>query len=205
MVTTAFLASKYLSGLAQVLPDAPERVRVVFVPTAGSCFPDAAWIDRERSWFTSNGFPVRDLELVDASPSSVDAALRAADLVYVAGGNTYFLLYHMQQTRFWDAISNTGIIYVGVSAGAIVAGPDIAHIADLDDRALAPGLTDTTGAGIVKDRILPHYDDGRYRPTIDRILGAWPYHTPATTLDDDQAIVVHNGVAGLAASPKGSL
>ncbi|NUS73445.1 MAG: type 1 glutamine amidotransferase-like domain-containing protein [Corynebacteriales bacterium] len=193
MITRALLASKYVSGVAEILDTEPARVRTVFVPTAGSAYDTASWIAVEREWLTRNGFPVEDLELATASPELVAEKLSNADMIYVAGGNTYFLLEHMQRTRFWKALEHHNPIYVGVSAGAIVTCPDIAHIADLDERELAPGLADTTAAGLVDFSILPHVDYPKVQDKITAILSHWPDGKPLVKLNDDEAIVLEVG------------
>ncbi|MGL5824091.1 MAG: Type 1 glutamine amidotransferase-like domain-containing protein, partial [Nocardioides sp.] len=156
-----FLASKRVGGLAHILPSSPGELRTVFVPTAGVPFEAAPWLDRRRAWLTSAGFEFEDLELSSASPDEVAGSLAGADLVYVEGGNTYYLLEQMRRCRFWEAMAQSRAIYAGCSAGAIVVCPDIAYIAGLDDRSAAPGLVSTEGAGLVRFGILPHMDDPR--------------------------------------------
>jgi len=205
MIERAFLGSKHVGGLSHVLPGDPGDLRTVFVPTAGSAYGSAPWIDMRRQWLVRNGFRFDELELATSSPQATLRALSKAEFVYVEGGNTYFLLHHMKRTLFWDALAGLGIVYAGVSAGAIVACPDIAYIRDLDDRSLAPELVDTRGAGVIDFRILPHFDDPRVRPTIDRILAGWPERDSLVKLNDDEAIVVSDGSWRVISSPAGDL
>ena len=85
---TAFLASKYLSGMSFVLPSDPGDLRTVFVPTAGGADTDAPWIERDREWLATNGFAFSELDLQEHDAAEVETALQNADLVCVAGGNT---------------------------------------------------------------------------------------------------------------------
>ena len=206
MIERAFLGSKHLGGLSHVLPADPRDLRTVFVPTAGCVYGAAApWIDARRQWLVRNGFRFDELELATSTPQDTNRVLSSADFVYVEGGNTYFLLHHMRRTLFWDALAGLEVIYGGASAGAIVACPDIAYIQDLDDRSMAPELVDTTGAGIIDFRILPHLDDLRVRPAIDRILASWPEHDSLVKLNDDEAIVVSGDSWKIVGSPAGDL
>jgi dipeptidase E len=205
MIERAFLGSKHVGGLSHVLPGDPADLRTVFVPTAGSVYEPAPWIDARRQWLVRNGFRFDELELATSTPRVTARVLSTADLVYVEGGNTYFLLHHMRRTLFWDALAGLDVVYGGASAGAIVACPDIGYIQDLDDRSLAPELADTTGAGIIDFRILPHFDDPRARPTIDRILADWPEQDALVKLNDDEAIIVTDGSWRVISSPAGDL
>lgn len=64
------------------------------------------------------------LDLMDGSikgwPSSPEDALENADCVFVDGGNTFWLRAHMES--YMDLLRDSKAVYVGVSAGAIVAG-----------------------------------------------------------------------------------
>lgn len=202
---TAFLASTYLSGMSSVLPSDPPDLRTVFVPTAGGAYPAAPWIDRDREWLAANGFAFTELDLQEREAAEVETALQNADLVYVAGGNTYFLLQEMKRTNFFEIVCNLDAVYVGASAGAIVLCPDIAYIADLDDRALAPDLEDTRGAGVVDFRILPHMDDVRIKPQLDRIIADWRHDMPLVKLTDAEAVAWNEGRWRVVSSPQGDL
>jgi len=75
--------------------------------------------------------------------AAVKDAVTRADCVYVEGGNTFWLAHHMRRTGFRDALQaacSTNVLpdgrkgvfqgkdplYIGISAGAIVAGKSIA-------------------------------------------------------------------------------
>ncbi|MEU7743340.1 Type 1 glutamine amidotransferase-like domain-containing protein [Nonomuraea sp. NPDC049158] len=202
MTRTLFLASKYLGGLKAVLPAHPAELRTVFIPTAGTAYADAPWIDQEREWLSRNGFIFQDLELARADVSQVAHVIDSAELVIVPGGNTYFLLHHMQRTRFWDALKPTESVYAGVSAGAIVTCPDVAYIDDLDERELAPDLATTQGGWLVDFFVLPHIDDVRVHDKISRIIDGWTAGDRLVTLADDQAVIVSDGGDRTVRSPK---
>jgi peptidase E len=71
------------------------------------------------------------LEIEDPKLSTLDIqqCLSRADIVYVDGGNTFFLQYHILKSGFWDAVDpllkSNKLLYMGASAGAIVAGQSI--------------------------------------------------------------------------------
>lgn len=84
------------------------------------------------------------------------------DIFYVAGGNTFKLLKYSRLARFDKAITKLlqrGGIYIGVSAGSIIMGPDI-KIAGLGDDPDINNinLDDLRGFSFVEYIIYPHYD-----------------------------------------------
>ena len=94
----------------------------------------------------------------DVADHTVDE-LDPEDVIFVLGGNTFDLLHHLQSR---DALAlapehvRRGGVYFGSSAGAVLAGADIAvaGFADPNDA----GVTDTRGLGLLGDAIVrPHY------------------------------------------------
>jgi dipeptidase E len=201
MSRSLFLASKRIGGISHVLPAAPSELRTVFVPTAGVPFNAAPWIDKRRAWLDDAGFRYEELELSRSDRERTAALVGTADLIYVEGGNTYFLLEHMQRCDFWGAMVGARAVYSGCSAGAVVACPDIGYVGDLDDRSAAPGLATTAGAGLVPFGILPHMDDMRVADQLAAIVKGWTTDQLLIGLDDDQALVVTDGLVRCVASP----
>lgn len=95
----------------------------------------------------------------DLRGRSADDLDPETDIVFVLGGNTFDLLHHLQ-TRDALALAPAhvarGGVYYGGSAGAVLAGADIAIAAFADPN--DAGVTDTTGLRMLGDAIVrPHY------------------------------------------------
>ncbi|CAB4910770.1 MAG: hypothetical protein F2923_00750 [Actinobacteria bacterium] len=94
-----------------------------------------------------------------------------ADLVWIAGGNTFVLARAMKQSGFKAALLQANLerelaqlpslIYGGYSAGAVVVGPDLQGIHLMDDPNVVPAgydpATEVLTLGFIQDRIIPHY------------------------------------------------
>ena len=115
------------------------------------------------------------------------------DVVFVIGGNTFDLLHHVQ-TRGAAALAREhvrrGGIYYGGSAGAVLAGADIAvaGFADPNDA----GVTDTAGLRLLGNAIVrPHY-------TADDRDEAWGWAAQGFTVlgvPETSGVAVVDGVA----------
>ena len=87
------------------------------------------------------------------------------------GGNTFKLQYLTRKYGLDKFIKDQvakGAVYIGGSAGAYLACPDIAHVASLDHNEY---VTDGnfTGLGLMQDYVLCHYlEDDRHQE--DRLL-----------------------------------
>jgi dipeptidase E len=106
-----------------------------------------------------SGFAALGLELTSVhNAGDPVAAVRAADAIFVGGGNTFRLLDRMHRTGLVDAIRDrvaAGARYVGTSAGTNVAGPTIKTTNDM------PIVQPPTfeAIGLVPFNINPHYVD----------------------------------------------
>jgi hypothetical protein len=71
------------------------------------------------------------IECIDCAskPEEAAAAIETAPAIWVPGGNTFFLAHHMRASGAACAIRRRvledGVLYVGCSAGSIVAGCSI--------------------------------------------------------------------------------
>ena len=98
---------------------------------------------------------------IQDEPSCEDKILSTisqCDIIYVSGGNTFYLLNELRKSRGWQAIKNAvkaGKIYIGESAGAILAAPDTRYATPMDEN--SPNMSDFTGLNLVDFCVVPHF------------------------------------------------
>lgn len=102
-----------------------------------------------------------------AKTEDLTALLTNANLIWVAGGNTFVLARAMAQSQFKTALIQASvqahhtITYAGYSAGAAVAGPDLQGIHLMDDPNIIPEFYDPasqpTSLHLIDQRIIPHF------------------------------------------------
>ncbi|MEU9870065.1 Type 1 glutamine amidotransferase-like domain-containing protein [Actinomadura sp. NPDC048021] len=110
--------------------------------------------------------------------------------MFVAGGYPIFLLEHVRRSGFdrlaAPAVADGALAYVGISAGAALAGPDLRPLQSSDD----PGaVVSTAGLGLVPFVVLPHRNRGR-AARHDRLTGDPARTWPVISINDDQAVSV---------------
>lgn len=95
--------------------------------------------------------------------------LAGFDVIYVNGGNTYFLLYWAKKSGFDKLIVDfvgRGGLYVGVSAGSLIAGNSIEVLDYVGGDENLIGLSDLSGFGFLEYAIIPHYDKEKREQAI---------------------------------------
>ena len=186
------LLSSGLGYLTEFVGKAPESVSIVFIPTAGNPDTDVWWIDKDRDVLAKMGFHFTELDIADKKPEELEGVLDGVDLVYVAGGYTYYLLEQVRNSGF-DAVLqgfvDRGGMYVGASAGALVVGPDIEPCASIDDANYGPSLKSSHGLGLVPIVPMPHYSMSERRSGIDTIVEKYKVTYEIVPITDDEAIV----------------
>jgi dipeptidase E len=191
-----FLGSAGLGALPDWLTSAPRPVRrAVLVPTAANPLPSAPWVDAADRVLSQAGIRVDRLDLEQAAEDDVRRALEPADLVFVAGGFPLFLLDHAIRSGFAalvaPAVRSGRLDYVGISAGAALAAPDLAYFREPDaaiDRGDPGTPGSTTGLSLAPFLVLAHRNRGR-APRHDRQIAQHGAHN-YLSINDNQAITM---------------
>ena len=133
-----------------------EKVKVLYITTAidGEDDSDTRWIDEEFQTILDLGIIK---ENVKEYKMDYDIDLSLYDMIYMMGGNTFYLLKKIRDAKFdikLKEVINNGMIYVGSSAGSIILGNTIELALSYDKNDV--NLTDFTGLKLVDGIIVPH-------------------------------------------------
>ena len=150
---------------AEYLFDKPfGELRIAVVPTAANAETgDKQWFQNNLQVFRDKGCTLVTVELEGKTEGELRTECAGFDAVFITGGNTYYLLYHMQQSGFDKVVTDlvrSGVVYIGSSAGSVVACPNI-NTASGDDASVVP-LSNYTGLGFVTYCIVPHLNKAKY-------------------------------------------
>jgi dipeptidase E len=203
-----FLASSGLTYIKEFVGAPPASMNMLFIPTAGNLDDDIWWIDKDLDVLTKMGFQIHQFDIEGASRETLTSALDDIAIVYIAGGNTFYLLKQLRQTGFdkllIDFVAKGGL-YAGASAGALVAGLDIQPVAALDEPEKVQGLDSTKGLGLTNTVPIPHYDFQNRKSQTDIIKQTYGKQFDIILLTDDQALVVQDDSYKVVESPRSSL
>lgn len=191
-----FLTSVKLDGLLEVITDEPAKVRIAFVATAADPYEDKWFIEADRKKLSEMGFQPIEIDLKGKTKKELFGILKDMDVIYIAGGNTFYLLEKVRESGFDQIVQtllDSGIIYAGASAGAVLAGPTIEPIRALDDPSKATGLKSYEGLGLINFVVLPHYGKEKYKEKFKKIMSEFGSRGfKLIPLTDEQSIIVEN-------------
>ena len=133
-----------------------EKAKMLYITTAidGEDDSDTNWIDKEFQTILDLGIKEENIEEYKMDH---DIDLSLYDMIYMMGGNTFYLLKKIRDTKFdiklKEAIEK-GTIYIGSSAGSIILGNTIELALAYDENQV--NLRDFTGLKVVDGIIFPH-------------------------------------------------
>ena len=187
------LLSKGLSAISKVIPDSSKTYKIAFIPTAADTYENKSFIEEDREKLSNMGFHLTEYDIKQKNKEQLLNELQSFDALYITGGNSFYLLNKAQQSGFAEVVKilvEKGIVYIGGSAGAAVAGKSIEPVALLDDPSKAPELHSTDGFGFVDFVILPHYGKEKYADLYKKIIAQYKDQYKLVTITDKQAILV---------------
>ncbi len=193
-----FLASSaylVLDQLIPLLPDNPHNLKLAFIPTAADPYAvdNRPWFDADRAKLVAMGFAVTDYDLKGKNPQSLHEDLSKYQVIFVSGGNTYYLLNEVKKSGFDIVIKRllaSGVVYIGSSAGSVIMCPTIDHARAIEHPELVPELTDYTAIGLTAKLIAPHYGNPKYNERYKQMESEWG--DKLILLRDDQAVIVND-------------
>ena len=188
---TTLKIDEYIANLAKEHAGG-NRANALFIPTASHDF--MPYYNTFHKVYTGVFNIKTDVALTvfkEPDMEKMKAKFEKADMIYVGGGDTVFMIEHWKQSGLLPLIEdayNRGVIIAGLSAGAICWFSDIytdsaAALGEGDKYAMFQGLNWING------KISPHY--GARMLDFDKIvcynLGC------AYGIEDDAALVIENG------------
>ena len=131
---------------------------MAYIGTAAETAPDQEWPKANRAALKEAGFNFREYTIKDKSADDLRRDLTDFPILFFEGGDPFYLLEQMQKMNTKETIRELARerIYIGCSAGATMAGPDIFPARHNFD-ATFPQLTDTRGLGLVEIVVLNHW------------------------------------------------
>jgi len=121
---------------------------------------DLSWVQEDRDGLNNNGFITFDYTITGKSLSQIKQDLSDIEVLYISGGNEFYLREKSNESNFDSFVREFvgyGGIYIGTSAGSIIAGEDMTALQKLSDMEALQKPVETKGFGLVNFTILPHW------------------------------------------------
>ncbi len=188
---TTLAIDEYIASLAKARAG-EARANALFIPTASHDF--MPYYNTFHKVYTGTFNIKTDVALTvfkEVDVEKLRAKFEKADMIYVGGGDTVFMLEHWKQSGLLPLIEDAyerGVIIAGLSAGAICWFSDM-----YTDSAAALGEGDKyamfSGLKWIEGKISPHY--GSRMLDFDEIVCYNSFR--AYGIEDNAALIIEDG------------
>ncbi len=192
LLTSTGLANQNITNQFLQLIDKPvSQIKVIFIPTAARSEQELRYVNISKKELINLGISEANIKTENLSKPVTNKEVRDFDVIYVCGGNTFYLLKKVRETGFDMVIKdsvNANNLYFGVSAGSIIACPNIDIASPFDENDV--NLADLAGLNLIDIIVSPHYRK-EDKSIIDNFKKKSQYKV--IPLTDEQALLVIDG------------
>lgn len=156
-----------------------------------------AKLDEHFAYYQNLGIQIEEIDLREYSESAdILKKFKEFDVLWLNGGNSFYLRLILAESGADKVLSEaieSGVVYGGDSAGALVAGPTLKHFEAADDASVVSRVI-YDGLGFTDTVILPHWGSEEYGHILEGIeqkLQKDAYKT--LRLTDDEFVMIENG------------
>lgn len=190
LLTSAGFENPKIGKLFLELINKPaNEIKIIFIPTAAITKEEKYYVGKCEKELLGVGIRNQNIKVLELEHEILYKDVENFDVIYVCGGNTFHLLDKVRNTGFDKIIKQfieEGKIYVGVSAGSIIMGPNI-QIAILGDKDEC-GIKDFTGLNLTNIAVSPHTNT---KEDVDRVNAfAEQIGYKILPLTDNQALLI---------------
>mgnify|MGYP000280056795 CR=1 FL=1 len=129
LLTSNGLSNESICSALEDLVGKPAKdTKIAFIPTAANSERgDKDWLINDLYRIKQQGYIVDIIELTALTPDAIVKALDDKDVLFVGGGNTFYLSYWLQKSGLFDLLPELlkTKVYTGISAGSMVMGESL--------------------------------------------------------------------------------
>ena len=172
-----------------------ESKKILFIPTATNVDEYKKYIHLTQKAFEDFGYEVENFDISIFSEEIAKEKLSQAKIVFISGGNTFYLLQELKRknlTSYLKERIENGLLYIGESAGSVIAAPDIEYASIVDDKTLATELDDYTGLNLVDFYIVPHFEEEPFVEGSRNMVELYKDKLDLKLINNKEVILVEN-------------
>ena len=195
-----FLCSSFADVANLLIDFANEDLKgkiIAFIPTASLTESIRFYVKTGKKALEKVGMIVEEVEITQFSNEEISSILHKCDYIYITGGSTFFLLQELKRKGVDKIISEqvkSGKLYIGESAGAIIASPDTEYMKNVnfDPIEKAPELEDYSSLGLVDFYTIPHYGNFPFKKKGEKVIQLYNEKLQLIPISNKQAIFIED-------------
>lgn len=178
----------------KLLFDDISKIKMAYIITAGNGSNDKTYLETHKEMMKKEGYDFEVLDIEGKTENELRELLKNKNVIYVEGGNTFYLLKAVRESGFDKVIKELiekDVAYIGSSAGSYVTCPTIEMSTwkKPGEEKERFGVTDLTAMNLVPFLVKAHYVPEQTELLKEKIYQS-QYQT--RVLKDGQAILVED-------------
>lgn len=184
-------------NLINLIGKSPSETKTAVIPNAQDYYAERARNVKIRDvtgYLELLGFA--DNVVIDlrdyTTPEQLKIELQKYGMMWVMGGNTFCLSYEIDRSglhRIIKELLESGVVYAGESAGALIAGNSLEGVEFADPPEFAERVVKST-LNLVPNFILPHADNHAFADAIQKTRELHIDDPTLIELADNQALAI---------------
>ena len=157
LTSNGFYTDAIKEEFLKLIKGETDKLKVAIITTASPQKEKNRFAQKAKEDFTEMGF--QNIDFIDLEFDPVET-LTKKDVLYINGGNPFHLLFHMKRSGADFAVRqfvSKDVVIVGVSAGAVLLGPNIKVVHYFTPKMNTLHIRDFTAIGLT-DKLVFHYD-----------------------------------------------
>lgn len=158
LTSSGFYNERVKQDFLKLVETGVSEAKVTIITTASPFKEQNKYAQKAKEDFVEMGF--RHINFIDLEFESPDR-LKEKDVIFINGGNPFKLLYHTKKSgadKVFSELSSKNVVIVGVSAGALLLGPNIKVVHYFTPNINVFGMYDFTALNLTDILIFPHFD-----------------------------------------------
>lgn len=197
LTSSGFYTGAIKNQFLKLLDGDISRMKAAIITTASIQKANNKYAQKAKEDFKVMGF--QNIDFIDIEFDNPET-LTQYNVIYISGGNPFNLLFHTKKSGadvLLRKLAAQNVVIVGVSAGALLLGPNIKLVHFFTPQMNIHNMEDLTALHLTDKLIFPHYDredlfkDGTGKSIEDRLTEFEAFEKcEVTRLRDDQFISV---------------
>ena len=188
------VAANTLESFVKLTKINPSEINIGFIANAADLYTDKWFVEKDRNKFIELWFQIINVDIKNEQYTDISKKLESVDIIFVAGGNVFYLLQEMKKNNI-DILINAFVkgwkTYIWSSAWSIVAGPDIWLFRNIDSLQDAPELSSYKWINLTDYVVIPHCDNDKFKNKINKAVEENINHRfQIIKLNDNQSVFI---------------
>ncbi|MBI5065143.1 Type 1 glutamine amidotransferase-like domain-containing protein [Candidatus Woesearchaeota archaeon] len=191
LTSTGLASQNIINQFLKLINKPASKIKIVFVPTASRTEEELKYVEESKRELLDFEIEEKNIKTLNLDNPIKYTEIKDYDVLYVCGGNTFYLLKKVRESGFDKIIIEfveNNKLYFGVSAGSILVCQNIEIASPGDENDV--NLRDLKGLNLVDVIVSPHYCE-KERKDVEKFKKK--SKIPVVTLTDSQALLVIDG------------